>query len=101
MIRIADADIYLMGHDHKKSCGYLTKLKLSKGGSGELTLHNRKIMMGRTGSFLKGYVPEEASYVADAGYNPSDLGVLKIELTPRRDQKDKEESFYIDIHTSI
>ena len=100
MIRIADADIYLMGHDHKKSCGYLTKLKLNSGG-GQLTLHNRKIMMGRTGSFLKGYVPEEASYVADANYNPSDLGVLKIELTPRRDIKEKEETFYIDIHTSI
>lgn len=102
MIRVADADIYLMGHDHKKSCGYLTKLTLSSTSTrGELRLHNKKVMMGRTGSFLKGYVPEESSYVADANYNPSDLGVLKIELTPKKRYEGKSEFFYIDIHTSI
>lgn len=101
MIRIADADIYLMGHDHKKSCGYLTKLELSDNRKGDLKLYNKKIMMGRTGSFLKAYVPEEASYVADANYNPTDLGVLKIELTPRIKHEGKSEMIYIDIHTSI
>lgn len=101
MIRIADADIYLMGHDHKKSCGYLTKLQLHNTPKGGLKLHNKKILMARTGSFLKGYVPEESSYIADANYNPADLGTIKIELTPRRITKDGSDNIYIDIHTSI
>lgn len=100
MIRIADADIYLMGHDHKKSCGYMTKLKLSSN-KGDLKIHNKKILMARTGSFLKGYVPEESSYIADANYNPADLGTIKIELTPKRILFEGGEHIYIDIHTSI
>jgi len=109
MIEAANADIYLMGHDHKKSCGYVSTLELSHG-KGALKLRNKKKLIGRTGSFLKGYVPEKVSYVADMALNPTDLGVLKIELTPRRDIKElprvkgkrqREDAFYIDIHTSI
>jgi len=109
MLNAADADIYLMGHDHKKSCGYVPTLQLT--GGKNLKLRNKKKLIARTGSFLMAYVPEKKSYIADAAMNPVDLGVLKIELTPKRDRKDlprngskkrvRDDNFYIDIHTSI
>jgi len=110
------ADIYLMGHDHKKIAGTSNRLILTDGG-GDIKLSNKKVLYARTGSFLKGYVPGEASYVARAALPPTDLGVSKIELTPKRTHKttipgtlDKstgkriryvEDSFYVDIHCSI
>jgi len=95
----AEADIYLMGHDHKKSAGLVTKLALKSGRS--LKLHHKKQLYARTGSFLKGYEDNRVSYVADMGLSPTDLGVVKIELTPRRTCKGDEDIFYIDIHASI
>jgi len=97
----ASADIYLMGHDHRKSCAYVSTMELSKGGTRVLHLHQKKKLLGRTGSFLKGYVPDKKSYVADLALNPTDLGVLKIELTPRRIYRGKKDETYMDIHTSI
>jgi len=96
MSALAEADIYLMGHDHKKSVGYMDRLVL-KNGHGGITLHHRKQLMARTGSFLKGYEPDSVSYVADAAMNPTNLGVVKIELTP----KVKAGNFFVDIHASI
>lgn len=85
-----------MGHDHKKSVGLVTKLKLNHGGRG-LRLCHKKQLYARTGSFLKGYEDDKISYVADMALSPTDLGVVKIELTPKR----AGEVFYIDIHASI
>jgi len=100
MAEAAEADIYLMGHDHKKSVGFVNRLRLCRAG-GKLALNHRKVLMARTGSFLKGYVPEEASYIADAGLSPTDMGVVKIELTPIRKQGLGTENIYIDIHASV
>jgi len=100
MIVSANADIYLMGHDHKKSVGYVPTLELVET-SGGIKLKAKKKLIARTGSFLKGFTPEKISYVADMALNPTDLGVIKIELTPRRIYKGKKEEYKIDIHTSI
>ena len=99
MADIADADIYLMGHDHKKSIAMKTRLCLTHGKG--LNLTHKKILMGRTGSFLKGYVPDQSSYIAKALLSPTDLGVLKIELTPKREQAGDKDSFYVDLHGSL
>lgn len=100
MAEIAEADIYLMGHDHKKSVAIKSRLKLVGGGS-NIRLAHRKVLMARTGSFLRGYVPGEKSYVARRSLNPTDLGVVKIELTPKRDQSPGSPSEQIDIHASL
>lgn len=98
----AEADIYLMGHDHKKSVGMMDKLVLSDTGKGrDLKLHHRKQLYIRTGSFLKGYENNKVSYVADMALNPTNLGVVKIEITPKRDRKEGQERFYLDLHASI
>ena len=100
MAQIAEADIYLMAHDHRKSAATKSRLTLGEGG-GRIQLSRRKILLARTGSFLKGYEPEKPSYIAEAGYSPTDLGVVKIELTPRRERKNGVDNFYIDLHCSI
>jgi hypothetical protein len=103
MSNMAEADIFLMGHDHKKSLSFKNRLALSWGRG--LTLTHRKILLGRTGSFLRGYVPETQSYIAHAAMSPTDLGVLKIELTPKRKTKKQNgkmltDTIYTDIHAS-
>jgi hypothetical protein len=100
MADIAQADIYLMGHDHQKIDGFRNRLLLQDG-FGSLRLMSRKILFARTGSFLKGYVPEKPSYVAKALLPPTDIGVIKIELTPKRPRKENEDRFYVDIHASV
>jgi hypothetical protein len=100
MLETAEADICLMGHDHRKSVALKSRLKLQ--GSGDsLRLSRRKILIGRTGSFLRGYEPDEASYVVDACLNPTELGVIKIELTPRRETRSGVNHVDIDIHGSV
>jgi hypothetical protein len=96
MSAIADADIYLMGHDHRKSVALKTRLCLGNG-----KLRQKKVLLARTGSFLKGYVDGEPSYVARGAMTPTDLGVIKIELTPRRNKKNKEDDYYVDMHASL
>lgn len=96
MAEQAQADIYLMGHDHKKAVATASKLILSNGGQ-QLTLKHQKQLYIRTGSFLRGYVENEASYIVDGCMNPTDLGVVKIEMTPKR----TDDHISIDLHASI
>ena len=99
MADIAEADIYLMGDNHQKAINHKSRLRLNSGPN--LRLSHRKILCARTGSFLKGYEENCKSYLVDGAFNPTDLGVVKIELTPRREYKDKSEFHYVDIHASI
>lgn len=100
-----DADVYIMGHDHKKMTGMVSKLMLVNGSQG-LHLKHRKLLFVRSGSFLKGYEDGVPSYVADGDMNPTDLGVPKIEFTPKRvahrvPNGKVEDRCHVDIHCSI
>lgn len=102
MLKVAQADIYLMGHDHKKHIAMENILTLPiNTNNGELTLSAKKILMARTGSFLKGYVPNQRSYVVDSALSPTDIGVIKIEMTPKRFKKEKVEERFVDLHASL
>ena len=102
MAEASEADIYLMGHDHKKSVAFISRLGLEENVRGEsVKLKQRKVLLARTGSFLKGYVPGHASYIVDGAMSPTDLGVIKIELTPCRKRHGKTEEYHIDIHASV
>ena len=105
MAECAEADVYLMGHDHKKSLGMSSRLRLTDGSTG-VDVAERKVLYARTGSFLKGYDIDKPSYVAKALMNPSDLGTVKIELTPKHKKKTVDgrlisDKVVIDIHGSI
>lgn len=86
MLNTADADFYLMGHDHKKGCVPSSpRLKLvSTGPSGELKVRERTPWLGRTGSFLKAYEPGRVSYNVDAGRSACALGWIEFEIVPHR-----------------
>lgn len=81
---VANADLYLMGHDHK--IGAAPQVILERGG----TIKNPHIVekqqsLVRTGSFLRGYVPGSNSYVAAKAMRPVYLGAPEIKITPMRD----------------
>lgn len=97
MSEISDAQCLLMGHTHKKSVAIKTRLCLTGNGD-KLNLSHRKILMACTGSFLKGYVDNQPSYIVRGAMAPTDMGVVKIEFTPKRD---KDKRFYMDLHCSL
>lgn len=92
-----DVDCILQGHDHNRSVDYINRLKISNGGF----FVNKKILLARTGSFLKSFEPGESSYAVDAAYAPGDLGGLFIKLTPvleykvHPETKKRTECYYI------
>ena len=100
MAECAEADIFLMGHDHKRSLGTKNRLKIVTSGP-NVRLSHEKILLARTGSFLRGYEDGKRSYVADMALSPTDLGVVKIELTPKRERVDGRDAERIDIHASV
>jgi hypothetical protein len=100
MGQIADAQIYIMGHDHKKGALPDERLVLRDGGSGNLKVRYKKIYYVRSGSFLRGYVKGQANYVTDRCLRPAVLGVVRIEMTPKRNRKDGDDENYIDLHHS-
>lgn len=75
-----DADIMLQGHDHNRCVDYINRIGLSDNG----VLINKRILLGRTGSFLKSYQPGKSSYAVEALYAPGDLGGINITITPKR-----------------
>jgi len=105
MAETVHGNIYLQGDDHRKLVGMTTKLDVESTKTGGITLRHMKQIFLRTGSFLDSHVDGRASYVVDANMNPTDLGVVKIELTPkllsRAGGKECAGMFYCDIHASI
>lgn len=92
-----NADIILQGHDHNRSVDYINRLGLSS----NHILENKKILLARTGSFLRSYEENMPSYAVDAAYAPSDLGALKISITPRRKKDGKEDRRFVEIKATI
>jgi len=77
------ADIYLMGHDHKRGSVPGTKLYYDN------FMHAREQIQhfGRTGSFLKSWVENTPSYAVEKMYSPASLGAIEYEITFKRRQK--------------
>lgn len=100
----AEADIYLMGHDHKLGAIKIDRLHLQ--GNRGLVLKDKTMLLARSGSFLQGYVPDRQSYVVKAGMKPAHIGFLKIILTPvvekKRDEHNKlKETFTIKMEAVV
>ena len=84
-----DADIYLMGHQHKKIAAPIDEIYYSRSGR---MLHHTK-MLACTGSFLKGYLANSTSegraggtYVEKGMMTPVSLGGIVIELGIAREE---------------
>jgi hypothetical protein len=82
--KVCDADIFLMGDNHARGCiptGERLRLVDTIGG---LIVKAKPTWIGRTGSFLRGYVEGQASYVVDAALPPANLGHIEFQITPIR-----------------
>jgi len=101
MQHIAEASIFLQGHDHRKMVSMQSKLYLSNTKDPkDLKVRHKKIISARTGSFLKAYESGKQSYVVDKLLRPTDLGVVKIEIQTMR-KKTNGDVREIDVHVSI
>lgn len=98
----AIANIYLSGHDHQLNVGRKVILDLPDNGYAgkdeNLFPHHQPIVVARTGSFVRSYVPMKQSepqetpitpkrgdYVIDRAYPPSFLGAPVIIIQTHRD----------------
>lgn len=87
-----DADIYLIGHQHKKVSAPIDQLYMTH--KTPYTLNHRTKILACTGSFLRGYNQgsrsgsrAHGSYVERAMMNPVALGGVLIKIRPTRDNQ--------------
>lgn len=99
------AHIYCMGHDHRLGGIPATSLYATRDsgstGDGALVIKQRKQVLVRTGSFLRGYVVGAESYIVGKLLRPSELGITKIEVRLRRrvtNKKTNASASEIDLH---
>jgi len=92
------ADVYLMGHDHKRGAVPVTIME-PKEANGKLTIHHKKQWLCRTGSFLSAYANNEQSYIVDAAKGPVDQGYILLQMIPKRSQANGTDDAWVDIHT--
>ena len=97
LANVCEADIFLMGDNHARGCfplGDRLRLEMHRG---KPFLRARQSWIGRTGSFLKAYEPDQSSYVVDRALTPSNLGWIEFVITPRRTSNSKEDRINIEI----
>lgn len=88
-----DADIYLLGHTHRRIAFKEPVMQLTA--KGEPKVVERTKVFVRTGAFLKGFKNEEISvnrkyspsYAEDRAYRPTDLGWVKLHVLWRQKAK--------------
>jgi hypothetical protein len=91
------ADVYCMAHDHER--GAWPKDVLLPSIEGELK--QKRQMLCRSGSYMKGYVDNEPSYVVGRLLRPSDLGSLHLQISFHRDREEKHDRVITDIMALI
>lgn len=95
----AEADIFAMGHDHKRGAvpgQPRLFLKTTKAG---LDLESREPVILRTGSFLKSFEPNRSNYNVDACRPPSSLGHVELIVTVKRHRTVEEDSLNVEMRT--
>ena len=79
MFEGAEADIAIMGHDHKRGAMHTTpRMFLENNSRGGLKIRNRESLAVRSGSYLASFRPSEANYNVDACRPPSSLGHVEV-----------------------
>ena len=100
MQRVADADLYLMGHTHGKGAvASHPRMRIARISpiTGAPIIRARTPYLGRTGSFLKTYEAGRKAYGVDALYPACSLGVIEFEYTLRRSRTDGDDEMYLDV----
>jgi hypothetical protein len=97
MTQICDADIYLMGHNHARGVLPLGERLGADINAQGMYLKARKMFIGRTGGFLRGYVENESSYITDSCMVPTSLGWIDFTLEPIRTREQGKDRITIKI----
>ena len=92
LMRVIDANIYVMGHDHKKWIVDSSKLYITNTING-VHVKQRDIILGRTGSYQLGYIPGKSSYPAQLAMPPSKRGSIYVSVIPRNKNDDNTRKF--------
>jgi len=74
------ASIYCMGHDHNRGALCDSVLTVSK----SMAVQQQRQWLCRTGSFLRGFVVDQPSYVVGKMLSPTDLGTVRFQVKGRR-----------------
>ncbi len=90
MREISEADVYVMGHDHKRG-GWPASPRLHLGNSSKsgLQLKSRQQWLIRSGSFLRSYEDGKRNYNVDSARGPCSIG--HVELIVNVDEGDRAE----------
>ncbi len=98
-------DIYAMGDNHKRGGVPIDRLRPTNAQNGNFNVKSRTCWLLRTGSFQLGYVKGEKSYVTDKMLQPSNLGAIKMEITPMRQRLgprgNQEENLWFNIEVIV
>jgi hypothetical protein len=76
-----DIDIVMAGHTHDRVVKPMARIKATE--SATMPVIEKEYYIGRSGSFLRGYVPGKQSYVARGGMKPVSLGAVNFHLQPK------------------
>lgn len=87
MAHTTNADIILQGHDHRKNHIEVTEIGVTPAHKGLPSVLQRTKYCARTGGFLKGYVNQCCSYIADTNLPPNSLGNIEFHVTPKEQRK--------------
>ena len=92
-----DASIFLQGHNHGR--GGLPDQVLKKITSkGEPHLRYRSRYYARTGSFQRGYIDGEGTFASSMAMRPANLGWIRYEIQPKREQQNGADFTYFKIN---
>lgn len=94
------ADIYAMGHDHRRLADPEVVL-IPTECNGVWKVKQKEQMFLRSGSFLKSYEPEVAGYQALKLYRPSNLGATKITINFGRLMSEGNNRFVTEMHALV
>lgn len=84
----AEADIYAMGHDHKRAAvPGQSRLFLTHGSAGGLRVEHREPVVLRSGSYLASFEPGTVNYNVDACRPPTSLGHVEVLVRIRRNHR--------------
>ncbi len=82
MREVAEADCFIMGHDHKRGVFPANpKLVLQHDSKQGLRLKERQQWLVRSGSYLKAYEDGQIGYNVDSARGPCSLGHVELEIT--------------------
>lgn len=94
------ADVYVFGHDHQRYAVPVSDLSVTRNAKDplKLLLKQKRKYLVRSGSFERGYVPEEGGYVMGKLLRPAELGIVVLKLEADRVRKDGVSTTFLDIH---